>query len=80
MTSLSEWREEAQLQCRRANELQKRLDDPSRIELNESQLRAIENLKPGIGTSVEEIVRFIITDWIQDVMGVAWMKEKGLLK
>ena len=50
------------------------------LRLDGTQIKALEHLQPGLGNSPNEVIRFIITDWINKNMGIEWMKEKGLLK
>jgi methylthioribose-1-phosphate isomerase len=50
------------------------------LRLDKAQIEALKSLEPAFGSSPNEVIRFIITDWINKNMGILWMKERGLLK
>jgi hypothetical protein len=54
--------------------------DQLSLKIDGSHLRALEQLEPGFGNNVSEIIRYIVIDWLMKNMGPAWMKEKGLIK
>ncbi len=54
--------------------------DQLSLRIDGSHIRALEQLEPGLGNNVSEIIRYIVIDWIKQNMGIEWMKEKGLIK
>jgi len=50
------------------------------LKIDSGHIKALEELEPGFGSNVSEIIRFIVIDWLKQNMGIEWMKEKGLIK
>jgi hypothetical protein len=48
--------------------------------MREPEYHALSALIPGFGDTVEEVVQFIITDWLNHNLGMKWMQEHALVK
>jgi uncharacterized protein involved in cysteine biosynthesis len=53
-----------------------------RVDLNmrEPEYMALTSLMPGFGDTVEHVVQFIISDWLNKNLGLDWMIEHALVR
>lgn len=50
------------------------------LHLKELEYDALSALIPGFGDSVEEVVKFIIANWLMENLGLDWMQSQRLVK
>jgi len=50
------------------------------LKMREPEYDALSALSPGFGVTVEDVVQFIITDWLKENLGMNWMQEQQLVK
>jgi uncharacterized protein involved in cysteine biosynthesis len=50
------------------------------LKMREPEYDALSALIPGFGNTVEDVIQFIITDWLMDNLGMNWMQEQQLVK
>ena len=50
------------------------------LKMREPEYDALTALIPGFGNTVEDVVQFIIADWLKDNLGMNWMQEQTLIK
>ena len=50
------------------------------LRMDKAHFDALETLVPGFGSTLGEVARYIITDWMKANLGMPRMKELGLIK
>jgi uncharacterized protein involved in cysteine biosynthesis len=50
------------------------------VNMREPEYLALTSLMPGFGNSVEAVIQFIITDWMNKNLGLDWMIEQALVR
>jgi hypothetical protein len=55
-------------------------DEQVYLRIHSALVKALESREPGLGSTVPEVIRFILMDYLQTKYGPDWMKEKKLVK
>ena len=50
------------------------------LNMREPEYDALTSLMPGFGDTVEHVVQFIISDWLNKNLGLDWMIEHALVR
>jgi uncharacterized protein involved in cysteine biosynthesis len=50
------------------------------LHMREPEYDALASLMPGFGNTLESVVQFIITDWLNKNLGLDWMIEHALVR
>ena len=55
-------------------------DEQVHLRLHPAQVRALESLTPGLGSTVPEVIRYIVIRYLDTKYDTNWMREKKLFK
>lgn len=50
------------------------------IELDQAHIDVLKTLTPGFGNDVNEVIHFIIIDWLNNKFGYEWLQKHGLVQ
>jgi predicted DNA-binding helix-hairpin-helix protein len=54
--------------------------DQITLRMDKAHFKALEILIPGFGSTVSEVARYIVMDWMKTNLGLDRMKELGLVR